>query len=136
MHRRGRVPLLVLEIGPVSSCLALVGHRLVGPDCEDPFEDWGPDPAHPAQGVAEWACPKKRLVAGQAEVGWACLSGRAADWWGPQKRRASRRRASRRRAPRQRVSEPAGVVLGGLRAKEALTMAQLGEAEAADLRWR
>ena len=125
----------------MNSCLARENHPLVGPDRADPFEGWGPDPVHPGQGAGEWAYPKKRPVAGREGAGWACPSGRAADWWREQKRPAFRRRASRPRASqrgvlRRRVLVLAGVVLEGLRVKEALTMAQLDEAEAASPHWR
>ena len=120
----------------MNSCLARENHLLVGPDREDPFEDWGPDPVHPDQGAGEWACPKKRPVAGREGAEWACPRGRAADWWGEQKRPASRRRVLQRRVLQRRVLVLAGVVLEGLQAKEALTMAQLDEAEAASPHWR
>lgn len=141
MHRRGRVFLLVQEVGPVNSCLARENHLLVGPGREDLCEDWGPGPVHPAQGAAEWACPMKRSVAGLEGVGWVCPRGRAADWWGEQKRPAFRPRAFRPRGSRPQGSRPqvlvlAGVALGGPRATKALTVAQRGEAEGASPHWR
>ncbi|WP_420437667.1 hypothetical protein [Candidatus Poriferisocius sp.] len=135
MHPRGRVCLLVPELGPVNSCLAHENHLLAGQNREDPFGDWGPDPAHPGREGAGWACPKKTPEAGREAAEWACPSGKAEDWSGGWKRRAGPR-APRQRVSRQRVLVLAGEVFGGLRARKALTMAQPGEAEAVSLHWR
>ena len=109
--------------------MAHENHLLDGQDCEDPFGDWGPDPVHPGQGAAEWACPKKTPVAGQGAAEWACPSGRAADW------EELKRRAGPQ-AARLRALVLGEAVRGGRWARKALTVAQMGEAEAASLHWR
>ena len=97
MHRLGRAPLKVQEIGLAKRHPAHGYRPPVGQDHEAPLF-WGsaPDHARPGRGAAESACPKRTLADCRGAEESACPSVRAADW--VEQRRLAEQLAVRTRA--------------------------------------